>query len=118
MEATSLAERRGFAPSTHICPYHIWQPKGVLQSCTCSPTPAHQVRWEDNLFGSGKGVADRQGTAQPEPSLAHGFFGGLDRKRMAVLCRTSGDALVSALRTARKRAAGRFLRICEIVKSR
>jgi hypothetical protein len=118
MELTSEAERLGFAPSNYICAYHIWKPKGVSRGCTCSPAPAHQVKWEKKLFDSGKGVVVRQGPVQPGVNLAHGFFGRLDRNRMAIFCRTSGEVLASALRTARKGAAGRFLRVCEIVRSR
>jgi hypothetical protein len=111
MGLTGKAERLGFAPSTYICPYHIWKPKGVLRSCTCSPTPSHQVEWEE-------GVEVRQATIQPDTTIDRGFFSGIDRRTVAIFYRASGEAIVTALRTARKEVAGRFLRVCEVVRSR
>jgi hypothetical protein len=118
MEFTSNAERQGFAPSTHICPYHVWKPTSVVRSCTCSPTPAQQVKWEKKLFDSGKGVAILQAIIQPDCTLGRAFLNRIDRRSMAVFCRTSGETLASALRTARKGIAGRFLSVCEVVRSR
>jgi hypothetical protein len=118
MEFTSDAERQGFAPSKHICPYHVWKPTSVAQSCTCSPTPAQQVKWEKKLFDSGEGVAVLQAIIKPDSALGPTFLNRIDRRSMAVFCRTSGETLVSALRTARKEVAGRFLRVCEVVKSK
>jgi len=118
MEFTSNAERQGFAPSTHICPYHVWKPTSVVRSCTCSPTPAQQVKWEKKLFDSGKGVAVLQTIRQPDSTLGRAFLNRIDRRSMAVFCRTSGETLVSALRTARRGVAGHFLRVCEVVKSK
>ena len=118
MESRSRIERQGFAPSTHICPYHIWKPKGVSGGCTCSPAPAHQLKWEKKLFDSGKGVAVKQAIIQPDSTLGRAFLNRIDRRSMAVFCRTSGETLVSALRTARRGVAGHFLRVCEVVKSK
>jgi hypothetical protein len=90
----------------------------VVRSCTCSPTPAQQVRWEKKLIDSGKGVAVKQTIIQPDSTLGRAFLNRIDRRSMAIFCRTSGETLVSALRTARRGVAGHFLRVCEVVKSK
>jgi hypothetical protein len=118
MELMNEAQRPGFAPSTYTCPYHVWKPRGVLRSCTCSPTPAHQVKWETKLLDDGEGVVGRHAGIQADSVPDRGFFSAIDRRSMAIFCRSSGETLVSALRIARKGLAGRFLRVCEVVRSK
>ncbi len=118
MEFTSNAERLGFAPSDYVCPYHIWKPRGVLRTCTCSPAPDQQVTWEKKVFDSDADVVVRRFSIDSGVTVGRGFFGGIDTRSIAIRCRTSGQALVSALRIARKGLAGRFLRVGEAVKSK
>lgn len=114
MEFTSNAERLGFAPSDYVCPYHIWKPRGVLRTCTCSPAPDQQVTWEKKVFDSDAHVAARRLPIEPGVGVGRGSFGGIDRGSIAIFCRTSGQALVSALRTARKGVAGRLLHVSRL----
>jgi len=118
MELTGKEERVGFAPSKYICPYHIWKPRGVLRSCTCSPTPAHQMRWEEKVFDSGEDIAVHQATLQADSSIYRCFLDGIDVKRIATLSRTSGKTLVSVLRAARNGFAGLFRRVYEDARVR
>jgi hypothetical protein len=89
-----------------------------VRSCTCSPMPAQQVKWEKKLFDSGKGVAVNQAIIQSDSTLGRAFLNRIGRRSIAIFCRASGETLASALRTARKGIAGRFLRVCEVVRSR
>jgi hypothetical protein len=118
MVSTSEAERLGFAPGTHTCPYHTWKPKGVSWGCTCSPPPAHQVRWEKALFDCGEGGVGCEGPGHHGAIRDRGFLGRVDTKRVAVFCRASAERALSSLRSARKGMAGRFLRVCDVVRSR
>ena len=113
MELTSKDERVGFAPSNYICPYHIWKPRGVLRSCTCSPTPAHQVRWEKKLIASHNAAAVRQASVSSDSTMDRGSLSGIRRKRLSTLSRTPGKPLVYVVRAVGKGFAGRFLRLCE-----
>lgn len=118
MEGKSKSEKQGFAPGTHTCPYHIWKPKGVSWGCTCSPAPAHQVNWEKALFDCGEGGVLCHPHIQPGVTRDRGFLSGIDRRHMATFYRTSAEKLLSAVRTARRGIAGRFLYVCEVVKSK
>jgi hypothetical protein len=118
MESKNKAERRGFAPGTHTCAYHIWKPKGVSWGCTCSPPPAHQVNWEKTVFDCGGGGVDCPESIQPRAGEDRGVLYAMSRRDVANVWRTSAGRFLSVLRSARKGVAGRFLRVCEVVKSR
>ena len=118
MGSKNKAEPLGFAPSSHVCPYHTWKPKGVSWGCTCSPPPVHQVSWEKALFDCGEGGVMCERPGQPGATRDRGFLGRVDTKRVAVFCRASAERVLSTLRSARKGMAGRFLRVCDVVRSR
>jgi hypothetical protein len=118
MDLTTRTERMGFAPSEYVCPYHIWKPKGVLRGCTCSPPPDHQIKWEEKLFVSGEGAVLRRFPIESGSAVGRSFIGGIGRRNIAIICRSSGQALISALRSARKGLAGRFLYVRDVVRSK
>jgi hypothetical protein len=118
MESRSRIERLGFSPGAHICPYHIWKPKGVSWGCTCSPAPAHQLKWEKALFDCGEGSVDCQAPIPPRLTEDRGVLYTISRRNVTSFCRTSAGRFLSVLRSARKGVTGRFLRVCEVVKSK
>lgn len=118
MVSTSEAERLGFAPSKHVCAYHNWKPKGVSWGCTCSPAPAHQVNWEKAVFDCGERGVDCPARVQPGVTRDRGLIGRADRGHVAIFCKTSAERALSVWRSARKGMTGRFLRVCDVVRSR
>lgn len=76
------------------------------------------MKWERKHLEPDKKAAVRHATMRPDSSGDRGFFGALGRGRLAVLRRASGEAFRSALRNARKGVAGRFLRVCDVVRSK
>ena len=118
MEGKRKAERKGFAPAAHICAYHIWKPKGVSWGCTCSPAPAHQLNWEKALFDCGEGGVDCPAGTQPDSPIDRGLLGWIERRGMALICRTSGESVVSGLRAAVRRVTLHFRRLCQHARLR
>jgi hypothetical protein len=118
MELTPKDEWEGFAPSKHICPYHTWKPTGIVASCTCSPTPDHQISWEEKVFESSEDGALHQAALRFDSSISRFFLSGIHRKSMVSSSRVSRMTRASLLKAARNGFAARFGRVYKDTRSR
>ena len=118
MKSERKTESAGFAPRTHTCPYHTWKPAGVSWGCTCFPAPTQQVNWEKTIFDCGEGGVLCQAPIRPGDGSTRRFLGGADTRRMAIFCRMSTNRFLSVLQRAKKAVAGRFIRVCDVVRSK